>query len=159
MFANVCCGLVQLKASKDIWMQSLYSEICSRSIETYRYTPPHVNLPLRESSNGILQHIPTLHPEFLFLQKDPRLPLLAYLLVRNVRHILTREYFRALAVLRFWGNAICVIPSISPFPSESPLPPLSGICVPSPTVASPLDPEEPEKAGDSSSDTTAISHL
>ena len=40
--------------------------------------------------------------------------------------------------------------SISPFPSESPTPPLSGISVLPPTVASLPDPEEPEPAGNSS---------
>ena len=48
--------------------------------------------------------------------------------------------------------------SISAFPSESPTPPLSGISVLPPTVASLPDLEEPEPAGNWWSDTTAISH-
>ena len=46
--------------------------------------------------------------------------------------------------------------SISPFPSESPTPPLSGISVLPPTVAPPPDPEEPEPAGNSSLDTSLV---
>ena len=48
--------------------------------------------------------------------------------------------------------------SISAFPSESPTPPLSGISVLPPIVASLPDLEELEPVGNSSSDTTAISH-
>ena len=46
--------------------------------------------------------------------------------------------------------------STSPFPSESPTPPLSGISVLPPTVAPPLDPEDPEPAGNSSLDTSLV---
>ena len=45
---------------------------------------------------------------------------------------------------------------ISPFPSESPTPPLSGISVLPPTVASLPDPEEPEPAGNSSLDMSLV---
>ena len=46
--------------------------------------------------------------------------------------------------------------SISPFPSESPTPPLSGISVLPPTVVSLPDPEEPELAGNSLLDTSLV---
>ena len=46
--------------------------------------------------------------------------------------------------------------SISPFPSESPTPPLSGISVLPPTAAPPPDPEEPEPAGNSSLDMSLV---
>ena len=45
---------------------------------------------------------------------------------------------------------------ISPSPSESPTPPLSGISVLLPTAAPPPDPEEPEPAGNSSSDMSLV---
>ena len=46
--------------------------------------------------------------------------------------------------------------SISPFPSESPTPPLSGISVLPPTVAPLPNPEEPEPAGNSSLDMSLV---
>ena len=54
-------------------------------------------------------------------------------------------------------NGILSLPrSISPFPSESPSPPLSGLSVLPPTVASLPDPEEPELAGNLSLDTSLV---
>ena len=46
--------------------------------------------------------------------------------------------------------------SISPFPSESPTPPLSGISVFPPTVVSLPDPEELELEGNSLLDTSLV---